>query len=131
MATDVDGLQDLDAAIAALTNELRSELPQIVMSGAEIVEGEIRARAPVRTGGLVRHLDSTLVGRGLSATAVVQIEDSGPGGVEQHAALAEEFGTSKQAAAPFFRPGVAAASDKVERHLQDNIMNIINKAEQS
>jgi HK97 gp10 family phage protein len=126
-AETIIGLDSLAQGIAAVNSQLRAALPAIVMSGAQIVEGEIRRRAPVRTGALVRHLDSKLANAGAnSASAVVQIEESADGKAEQYA-ISQEFGTSKRPAKPFFRPGAAAAASQAQSLLAASITSIINK----
>lgn len=123
---DVSGLDDMHAAIAALNRELESELPGIALAGAEIVEAEVAARAPRRTGALVSSLDAEAELRRGAASAVVQVDDSAKGGGE-HYAIFIEYGTSRMAARPFFRPGVEAAKPKVEAALVAGIQNVIAK----
>ncbi|MGI4849322.1 MAG: HK97-gp10 family putative phage morphogenesis protein [Janthinobacterium lividum] len=118
------GLAELSANIAALNARLQNALPEIVMAAADIVEAEIRQRAPVDTGDLVKSLDAKADRRKDSASATVQIERSGPDGTE-HYAVFQEFGTSRMPAQPFFRPGVEAARGKVEAHLAESIKKLV------
>jgi HK97 gp10 family phage protein len=124
----VTGLEELQASIAALNAQLNNELPAIVLEGAEIVEEEIRARAPVLSGAIVRSLDAKSERRKDAASAIVQVEASGPDGTE-HYAIFQEFGTSRMRAQPFFRPGVLAAQDKVQAHSAARIAEIIGSKE--
>lgn len=121
-----DGVGELSAAIAALNAQLEAELPAIALAGAELVEAEIAARAPRRTGALASSLDAEAERRRGAASAVVQVDDSAVGGVE-HYAIFVEYGTSKMAARPFFRPGVEAAKPKVEALLTAAILDTIAK----
>lgn len=121
---DVSGLAEMEAAIAALNRELEAELPAIALAGADIVEAEIAARAPRRTGALVSSLEDEVERRRGTASAIVQVEDSAASGTE-HYAIFQEYGTSKMPAHPFFRPGVEAAKPKVEAALVAGIQNVI------
>lgn len=120
------GLAELTANINALNKQLSDALPDIVMQAALIVEEEIRQRAPVDTGELVRSLDAKADRRMASASATVQIERSGLDGTE-HYAIFNEFGTSKMPAQPFFRPGIEAAREQVGELMQSRILEIIEK----
>lgn len=120
------GLAELTANIAALNRKLSDALPGIVMQAAEIIEAEIAARAPVDTGTLVRSLDAKADRRKTSASATVQIERSGKDGTE-HYAIFNEFGTSKQRAKPFFRPGVEAARGKVDALMTQEITALVSE----
>jgi HK97 gp10 family phage protein len=126
---NIQGLSELQANIEKLNARLRDQLPDIVTDAAIIVETEIRRRAPVRTGALVANLD-TVVGEHSAnhASVTVQIEKSDKDGVE-HYAIFDEYGTSKEPAKPFFRPGVEAAKQQVESRLKKKILDSINKAD--
>lgn len=122
-----DGLHDFDAQIAALNAALIAALPGIVMDAAAIAEQEILRRAPVDTGALVSSLDLAGKHRKSSASAVVQVERSGKGGAEHYAVFAE-YGTARQPAKPFFRPGFAAAEPRMQQFITSAIEDIINKS---
>jgi HK97 gp10 family phage protein len=123
---DVQGVAEFNADIQRRNAELEASLPDIVMHAAKIVEQEIRSRAPVATGGLVRSLDAKSERRKGNASAIVEIERSGPDGVE-HYAYFQEYGTSKMPANPFFRPGVEAAKDKVPDAMTHDISQVIDR----
>jgi len=118
------GLAELSANIDALNKRLSAAIPEIVMQAALVVEQEIRQRAPVDTGKLVRSLDAKASRREASASATVQIERSGPDGTE-HYAIFNEFGTSKMRAQPFFRPGVEAARSRVDELMTQEILKTV------
>ncbi len=127
-AAQVIGLDGLAASIDALHNELRAALPDIVADGAAIIADEVRARAPVRTGSLSNAID-TIVNHGTdSASAIVQVDDSAQG-QQEHYAIFDEFGTSKQPARPFFRPGVQAAAPRAQALMVERIASIIGDAQ--
>ncbi|MFZ6813748.1 HK97-gp10 family putative phage morphogenesis protein [Undibacterium sp. Rencai35W] len=127
-AAQVTGLDDFAASVDALHNALRAALPDIVVDGAAIIEAEIRARAPVRTGNLASAID-TIETHGIdTASAIVQIDDSAQG-QQEHYAIFEEFGTSKQPARPFFRPGVQAAAPRAQEMMVERIASIIGDAQ--
>ena len=123
---NVTGLNDMDSAISKLSDELKNELPNIVMKAAQIIASEVQARAPVGTGALKRSIDVVASGSGQSASATVQVEDSTQGGIE-HYAIYTEYGTSREVARPFFRPGVQAASAQVENLITQRITQIIEQ----
>lgn len=122
---EITGLDDMSANVAALNAQLVAALPGIVLQGAAIVQQEIQRRAPVDTGALKASIDAVAARRALSASATVQAEDSAQGGIE-HYAIFKEYGTSKVAAQPFFRPGVEAARPKVEALVTQQILNVVN-----
>ncbi|PUA17266.1 HK97-gp10 family putative phage morphogenesis protein [Glaciimonas sp. PCH181] len=126
--SNVAGLKEMQANIEKLNARLLSELPQIVMDAAAIVEREIRSRAPVRTGALVSNLDAVSVHDANHASAIVQIEKSDKNGIE-HYAIFDEYGTSKEPAKPFFRPGIEAGKQQVESQLKQKILDSVNKAD--
>lgn len=119
---DIQGLGELEQAIEEMNSKLRANLPQIETAAAKVVDAEIRHRVPHEHGVLDSHLETAVAEGG----AVVQIADSAPGG-EAHHAIFVEFGTSKMAAEPFFRPGIEAAKPKVAAAIIDGIQRIIEK----
>lgn len=127
-AAQVVGLDGLIASIDALHNELRAALPDIVADGAAIIADEIRARAPVRTGSLANAVDTIESHSVDSASAIVQVDASAQG-QQEHYAIFDEFGTSKQPARPFFRPGVQAAAPRAQALMVERIASIIGDAQ--
>lgn len=123
---DIQGLQELERAIAANVRRLQDALPQIALDGADIVFNEIDRRMPRDTGDMAAHLDENEGGRGNSATVTVQVVDSGPHG-DEHKAIFQEYGTSQMAANPFFRPGIEAARPKVEAQMTQDILRVIEQ----
>lgn len=123
---EISGLDDLNLSISELNKKLNDSLPDLVMLAAEIIEEEIKSRAPVLSGDLVRSLDAKSDRRKDQASALVQIEDSAKDGTE-HYAIFNEYGTSHQAAKPFFRPGVEAGRSKVDDFLRTSLIDIVDK----
>jgi HK97 gp10 family phage protein len=124
----ITGLDDFAASIDALHNELRGALPDIVLDGATVIEAEIRARAPVRSGNLASAIDTIETSSIDAASAIVQVDDSAQG-QQEHYAIFDEFGTSKQPARPFFRPGVQAAAPRAQQLMVERIASIIGDAQ--
>jgi HK97 gp10 family phage protein len=123
----ITGVDEFERDCAEDAHALERELPEIVMRAANLVEEEVRRRAPRDTGELVAHLDRTSATRRRSrASATVQIEDSGAQGRE-HYAVYKEYGTSKMAAEPFFRPGVEAARDRAEDEIEAGIASTLER----
>ena len=114
--------------MASLNAQLAAALPGIVLQAAGVVQQEIQRRAPVDTGALKASIDTVANRRALSASATVQAEDSAQGGIE-HYAIFKEYGTSKSAATPFFRPGVEAARPAVQALVTQQILNVVDTNE--
>lgn len=125
---EITGMSEMNASLAGLNAQLVAALPGIVLQGAAIVQQEIQQRAPVDTGALKASIDTVANRRAQSASATVQAEDSAQGGIE-HYAIFKEYGTSKAAATPFFRPGVEAARPKVEALVTQQIVTLVNNYE--
>lgn len=125
---EIKGMDQMNANLAALNAQLASALPSIVLQGAAVVQQEIQRRAPVETGALKASIDTVAARRSHLASATVQAEDSAQGGIE-HYAIFKEYGTSKAAAQPFFRPGVEAARPKVQVLVKQQILSVINSDE--
>lgn len=123
---NVTGLDELTGSIEELKIRLHESLPQIVLAAANIVFDEINGRIPRDTGDLAGHLDETENNPGSASFVTVEIGQSGPGGIE-HKGIFLEYGTSKMAARPFFRPGVDASREKVERLLHSQILGVIEQ----
>lgn len=112
-SSNVQGLDELRRNLVAVQTQLESTLPEAAMAGAAVIEQEIEARAPEHTGRLKASLVAKSERRRAAAVATVEIQRSGPDGVE-HYAIFQEFGTSKMAARPFFRPGIEAAKPQIK-----------------
>lgn len=130
--TPVHGMDELTDRIALLNDALCDALPAIVLDAARRVEAEIASRAPVYSGALVHSLSVGDIAGGQAnsqgkAGAIVQVDTSNQGG-QEHYAIFDEFGTSRQPARPFFRPGVAAAVELVRELLTSRVNDIIGKS---
>lgn len=123
---NVTGLDDFMASIADLNSTLQEMLPEIVSAAANIVFDEISGRIPRDTGDLAGHLDESENNPGTAAFVTVEIGQSAPGGIE-HKGIFLEYGTSKMAAKPFFRPGVDASRGKVEQLMHSRILKVIDQ----
>ncbi|MDQ2822037.1 MAG: hypothetical protein M3Y65_16855 [Pseudomonadota bacterium] len=126
MMDNVTGLDEFTNSIEALKLQLHESLPQIVLAAANIVFDEINGRIPRDTGDLAGHLDESQNGAGAVAYVTIQVGQSGPGGNERKGIFLE-YGTSKMAARPFFRPGVDASREKAEQLLQSRILKVIDQ----
>jgi HK97 gp10 family phage protein len=123
---NVLGLDELHSSIAALQNALIAALPATVMEAAQVIEHEIQQRAPEHTGALERSIEVDQTAGATSATAVVQVDDSAQSG-DEHYAIFQEFGTSKMAAKPFFRPGIESATDRSSQILIDGVSEVVDQ----
>jgi HK97 gp10 family phage protein len=81
---------------------------------------QARRFAPLRTGELQRHIQLTTRHTSNTATAVVEVVDSGKG-AQEHEAIFAEFGTVHEPARPFMRPAYEGnkrgIQNAVEQHL--------------
>lgn len=123
---NITGLADFNAAIANLQANLKKQLPVIVAQAANTTEQEIESRMQVDTGEMKQSLEVVQTAHENSATATVQVSNSGKG-ANQHYAIFQEYGTSKMQARPFFRPGVEAAKDKVQAQLIDGVLAVVEQ----
>ncbi len=121
---DISGLDQLNAAIRALQQNMSQQLPSIVKHSAEALESEIRARMPVKSGQMENALEIVESSSKTKAAATVQVADSGPDR-DEHYAIFVEYGTSKMAAEPFFRPGVEAGKSGAASRVVDGISNVV------
>lgn len=121
---NITGLAELQAALANLKADLSRQLPDIVVEAAGTVKDEIQSRMHVDSGQLEQSLEVVNTHRENSATATVQIDESGPE-QNQHYAIYQEYGTSRMPAQPFFRPGVQAAKEEVAAKLINGVLNVV------
>lgn len=119
-----NGLTALAAAIEKSNADLVRALPGITQAGAAVVLTEVAARAPRDTGRLAASIDELQQSSRTYASKTVQVDDSAKTGIE-HYAIFLEYGTSKMAARPFFRPGVEAVRGKVGALMVSQILNVI------
>jgi HK97 gp10 family phage protein len=114
----------LDAALDKVQHAISGAALEAVLRGAcQPMLEQARRFAPVRTGELQRRIQLTTHHKANSATAVVEVVDSGKGG-QQHEAIFAEFGTSHQPARPFMRP----AYEGSKRGIQNAIEQHLNSA---
>lgn len=91
-----------------ITRELQPKAEQIVKSGAFVLEGRAKQRAPVDTGALANSITSTR-----QAPLLWWVHD----GVEY--GIYQEFGTYKMAAQPFMVPSVESFRTEFNRMLAE------------
>lgn len=120
------GADQMNAAMRALKADLAKQLSAIVTQAAQPLLHEIQARMPVDTGRLESSLDVLASGSPGKASAIVQVENSGPER-DEHYAIFTEYGTSKMAATPFFRPGVEAGKGAVAQQLINGVLQVVGQ----
>lgn len=80
-------------------------------AAGQVLQDEVRRRAPVLTGNLERHIEAVSTSAATHAQTVVQVASSAPGGTVREA-IFEEYGHHTRAGArarwvppkPFMRP---------------------------
>lgn len=108
-----------------LVKQVERSLPEIVMDAAKIVEDEIKKRTPVKSGALQKSIGTRkLHSNEKRATVLVEAANNDQQGYLYYGFFLE-FGTSKMAAKPFFRPGVHAAKDRALKSMGENVKGII------
>jgi HK97 gp10 family phage protein len=121
----VEGIEDFKAQSLQLKAKLEFDLSAILLGAVVPITAEIQARMPVRTGDLSRHLQVTASKTSNGASATIEIADSEVGEAEQKAVFLE-FGTSKMAAEPFFRPGFEAGKERTAQMIIDGVLKSIS-----
>jgi HK97 gp10 family phage protein len=124
---NVSGLDELDAALKSLSIEIAGTgLVELTDSAASVVLPEIELRVPQRSGNLMAALESVSKHGNNHASTTIQVADSAPGG-ENHYAIFEEFGTSKNPAHSFMRAGFEAAKNAAEQAAANKLIEIIQR----
>lgn len=123
---DITGLAELQATFASLQADMAKQLPGMVERAAGTIKQEIETRMHVDTGELKNSLEIVQTAREHSASATVQIHNSGPD-AQVHYAIFQEYGTSNMQARPFFRPGVEAAKDTVQAQLVGDVITVVEQ----
>jgi HK97 gp10 family phage protein len=102
---------------------IRNGLPASVAAGAQPVEDEIRARAPVDEGVLRDSISTEIVSDGRVSTAVI-----GPDTSEAPYAPHVEHGTRHMSPQPFVAPGFDAAERESFNQLKNKLGKEVDKA---
>lgn len=93
----------------------RNQLKRAAHAMAEVLEREVEARTPVKTGVLKGHVKvHDLPSTGRTARSEVSVSRQDFGGTSWYGA-AEEYGTSRQQGAHAMGRAIATASDKALR----------------
>ena len=125
--SELKGLKEVREALQEFTKTVQRNVgKRALVIPADIIGAAVQARAPVSsrpsdpTKGSLRGAMQVVKakgGRGTMATVAVLVADP--------AAVPNEYGTTKMAAQPFFRPGVdaseSAAVSAFERALTDEV----------
>ena len=117
----IEGLQEFYKAIEDLTKGIRAK--QTVgfrMQAAEAIVADAKSRAPFDSGKLREAIHAKEMPKGGVIAAVDRKQ-------APHAHLLE-FGTSRMAAKPYFRPAVDAQTQKVLSILEQGYSNAIKGA---
>ncbi|MEQ8400521.1 MAG: HK97 gp10 family phage protein [Silicimonas sp.] len=126
----------LEARLKAIPREVLHEVHPALVKGAEETADAMRALVPVAEGDLQASITVTAPGETTPAYA----EGGGRQTAEDNQALVtvgnekvrhghlQEFGTTKQEAQPFFRPGARLARPKAMRRIQRAIGKAIRNA---
>lgn len=113
----------IDDAIANINRIISGEsMEGMLRNAAQPMLEHARRLAPVKTGELAHHINLVTRHTATTATALVQVSDSGEGGAA-HEAVFAEFGTSHQRATPFMRPAFEAHKRAVLSAAEQYLIN--------
>jgi HK97 gp10 family phage protein len=120
MGMKIEGAHELQAALLALPDKVSKKIMgKALRAGAEVVLGEARYLAPVKTGALAAGLRITMSNKGGEAAAIVSTSP------EQYYGNMQEFGTKKMKPHPFLEKALEAsqrdATDAIAATLKDGI----------
>lgn len=127
LRTKVEGLDELVKAVEALEKKVSGkEVQDVLLSGAFLIRDEARARVPVDTGLLRSNIIATR-GKPKSddGTDVLVGVRYGKGG--GNTAHFSEFGTTKEAARPWFRPAVSAKKTEAGEKIAEGLKKLIEE----
>ncbi len=114
---------DLDRVMSDVRRALGGEsLKQGLEVACKPVVDSARRNAPVDSGALRNSIQMLTFSEGTSASAIVEVSDSGQGGAHRNAVFAE-FGTSKQHATPFMRPALYKNKSAIVQKMGEHIAN--------
>lgn len=121
----MDGLEDLDQALAGVVAALSGEqLQACTQAAAQPILRDAEQRIPRRTGETAQHLVTRSQHTERSATTSIEVLESAAGG-QEHQAVFLEYGTEHMAPRPFMRPafevGREPAVQTFEQKLQENL----------
>ncbi len=134
-----DQSKRLEARLKAIPKEVVEALRPALIKGAEEMAANMRALVPVNEGNLKSSITVTTPG----ATTPAYAEGGGRRTAGPNQALVtvgnesvrhghlQEFGTVKQEAQPFMRPGARLAKPRAQRRISRAIGQAIKKAAES
>jgi len=125
----IDGLKELEKDFKRLTKCFKpEEIKKVAVDSAEIIRADAERRAPLGpTGKLKKSNVVKTLDRNKKRPAAIAAVDRK---VAPHAHFME-FGTSKMAAKPFFRPAVETQGDKAASKFRDSLEKLVKKAVKS
>ncbi|MFP3357583.1 HK97 gp10 family phage protein [Planococcus sp. SIMBA_143] len=109
----IEGLDEFLDFTNSLTDEIESDVKELVKKTAYQTEGAAKNLTPVDTGRLRRSISTKTENGGLSATVSTNVEY----------AMAVEYGTSKQPAQPYMTPAYV----KYKKKFEDGMLDIMRK----
>ncbi len=124
---NLDGMRQLQRQIERLAKAFpEGKTEEISLQAAEVIAEDARQRAPVESGRLKRAIQAKRWKRGKSESVVLAAVDRSKNGAP-HAGLVE-FGTSRTAAKPYFRPAVESKSGESRRILEQGLRQLVEEA---
>lgn|SRR6056297_2104576 len=125
----IEGLKELEKDFKRLTKGFKpAEVQKAAVDSAEIIRADAERRAPLGpTGNLKKsNIVKTLDRNKKRPSAIAAVDRK----VAPHAHLLE-FGTSKMAANPFFRPAVESQGNRAAENFRTGLEKLVKKAVKS
>lgn len=123
--SDID--LEIDAALELAQRAVSGEaLERVLRDACQPMLDRAISLAPNKSGNLKRHIQLRTKHSNASASAILEVKDSGVGG-DVREAIFSEFGTSHQPAKPFMRPAFEASKDGVLNAVGQHLLNAIGE----
>lgn len=116
----LEGMSRLSSQLDKVAGSLNfSALHKSYLRKAQIIADDAKGRAPMRTG----QLKSSIHAKELEHVVIAAVDRK----KAPHAGLVE-FGTSRTAAHPYFRPAVEAHSDEIAKGIKKDLKQAVERA---
>ena len=122
----IDGLKDLQKDFEKLTKGFEpKQIEEASLESAEIIRADAERRAPRGpTGNLKKAQIKKPLKRGNNVASAIAAVDR----KKAFYAGFVEFGTSRMAAQPYFRPAVESKGDAAAKHFREKLKQMVDEA---
>ena len=121
----VDGLKELQSDFKKLTRSFDpGQVEVAAVESAEIIASQARKNAPVRSGTLRDAIKAKPLNKDKDNISAIAAVDR----AEAYYAGWVEYGTSRMAAIPYFRPAVESKGNQAANHFRKKLKQIVEGA---